>query len=206
MKPMREKLWDPVDVDSIAIEDVGEGQVIDGGEERIQEALDLLARVSPREADILDLSLRGVQQPVIAELLCEEGGTPVTQGAISHQLKRATARLRYLVWIDSLGLDSQTIQEALDEAGMRPSWSRMVAHLWTTSSTLGTARQLGHQQSTVHDALRRAQRLAADGRIKGPVGEWLKGFVPRMLLDQRRSEEMRAAVRDWKGRRGRPKS
>lgn len=154
--------------------------------EAVNEALDRLALVSPVEADILDLTLKGKHQDDIRIVISPEGEIPLSQGAISYRLQRAVMRLTYLRWLDGLHLDETSIEEALLGLGWPPRTARVLADLYVTHCTTETAKRLGMGQPRVFGLQRAAKgRLVDEGGddIVSRIARWFAGYRPNMTRE-----------------------
>lgn len=94
--------------------------------EELPGLLDRLQEVSPLEADIVDLTLRGIRQCEIGRIL------GLTQMAVSYRLRRALERL---AWIRGTGswFDQASVESVLQAAGWPPRAIRTMGLLWRTT-------------------------------------------------------------------------
>lgn len=76
--------------------------------EVVEQMIDHLAAISPVEADIVELRLRGCREVDLAIVL------GLSQSSIAYRYARAMRRLAYLRWLDGIRLDVETIQVTLE--------------------------------------------------------------------------------------------
>lgn len=109
----------------------------------------LLDRLSPRDADLLELYLTPRTNPRSQYELAQIFG--VTQSAVSHGLQRAIRRLRWLVrWQH---LDADRMRTRLTASGLDEDRVNILTYYWTTGSQLETARLLRLGESTARTRL-----------------------------------------------------
>lgn len=138
-----------------------------------------LDRIPPIEADLLELLVRrGKTQGDIAVVL------DMTQGGVSYRLARAVERVRYARWLDSLGLDRETVVEAARAVGMR-SAAETVGMIWELGGGVAVARARGVRQSSVTYAWATFRRriLATTGDELAVVRAWVAGHKWNALIE-----------------------
>lgn len=142
--------------------------------------IERLATVSPLEADVVELRARGCLGHDIAAIL------GVTQAAISMRHARGLERLKYLAWLESLGIDRDRMFVDLETLGLDIVDQLLVVAVWETSSLSEATRRLRYAPlKAMTLRWRRFVRLVTwaaelNPRFE-PYARWVEGLRWRIL-------------------------
>lgn len=127
---------------------------------RIEKVREILAQIPPREADFVDLYFfKKLRQTDIAEIF------GVSQPTVSYRLTRATARIRFLLEIPTIGRDD--LEKTLSEILSDPLDISIMLFMWETTCQSEVAKRLGVSQGLVrHRFLRSLRRMEGIPRLE----------------------------------------
>ena len=150
--------------------------------------LEEMEKISPLEADIIELHLKGISQSLLGKIF------GFTQPNIHYRLNRATERLKMMVQIEDF--DEEELTERLGTVFRNEKDLKVMVYIYLWSSQSKVAKLIGESQGKVRYRFMKGLRVLEEIEELSDIYKSLKlvGENISLLRGAHKTEEMKSMI------------
>jgi hypothetical protein len=150
--------------------------------------LEEMEKISPLEADIIELHLKGISQSLLGKIF------GFTQPNIHYRLNRATERLKMMVQIEDFG--EEELVERLSTVFCNEKDLKVMVYIYLWSSQSKVAKLIGESQGKVRYRFMKGLRVLEEIEELSDIYKSLKlvGENISLLRGAHKTEEMKSMI------------
>jgi DNA-binding protein Fis len=150
--------------------------------------LEEMEKISPLEADIIELHLKGISQSLLGKIF------GFTQPNIHYRLNRATERLKMMVQIEDF--DEEELTERLGTVFRNEKDLKVMVYIYLWSSQSKVAKLIGESQGKVRYRFMKGLKVLEEIEELGDIYKSLKlvGENISLLRGAHKTEEMKNMI------------